>query len=109
VLETRDVESSVKRLLDEIQSASNALLPLADAKPGIGLGLKVGIVKIRRLLTELRDIREARPAEVANLIHQYAAEVDEVYEAVTDVVDLVDAESKPQLIGLALDIHGLLK
>jgi hypothetical protein len=109
VFETRDVESSVKHLLDEIKSASNALLPLADAKPGIGLGLKVGIVKIRRLLAELRDIREARPAEVANLIHQYAAEVDEVYEAVTDVIDLVDAESKPQLIDLALDIHGLLK
>jgi hypothetical protein len=109
VSEIKDVEPSIKHLLGQIRSESNALLHPADAKGSVGLGLKIGIAKLRGLFVELRNIREAWPAEAANLMHQNAVEAGEAYEAVTDVIDLVDPESKLELINLALDIRDLLK
>jgi hypothetical protein len=97
VLESMDLRSSVKHLLGELQSRSNALLSIWQSPSAIGPDLEMELEAIRKPLIELRDMRAAYPAEVRNVIYKYAPEVGEAYEAVSYVGELVEPANQREL------------
>jgi hypothetical protein len=109
VLESMDLRSSVKHLLGELQSRSNALLSIWRSPSAIRPDLEMELEAIRKPLIELRDMRAAYPAEARAVIHEYAPEVGEAYEAVSDVSEMVEPVNQRAFADLAADIRSLLQ